>query len=334
MSRATAALLDEHWRAQARIGAGVSAQCLAQWSRVNPHSLEESGSAWLAWMLALVRGERHRSRSQAAAFYRLYRALETGHTLPPLSGEHVGETTTLGELREDWAQQTGTIRTPEPDDGEGIRLDGFDWPDEPEDAHDRAAVASLVSQGPAKLRQDVAQAATDQARGRLDDAGFLQELEDASQTAGRTSAGAADRETLRAGRDLIDRASKRDRRAVGWARVTDGNPCAFCAMLASRGAIYTSRATAAGGGRRKPKGSPDWRARANRRPPVALEDLTRYHNGCHCQTVPVFRRNDFMTDDAKRFDREWQEVTRGMTGAEARRAWRRHIDAQRYASQS
>ncbi|UQA92870.1 VG15 protein [Streptomyces halobius] len=294
---------------------------------MNPQSLAKSGAAWLAWMLALIRGERRRSRDQAAAFYRLYRALETGHTLPRLSGEHVGETTTLGELREDWAAQTDTIRTPEPDDSEEIRLDGFDWPEEPVEAHDRAAVASLVSQGPAKLRQGVAQAATEQTRGRLDDAGFLQELEDAVDTAGRTSAGAADREALRAGRDLIDQASKRDRRAVGWARVTDGNPCAFCAMLASRGAIYSSQATAAGGGRRKPRGSADGRVRANRRPPVSREDLTRYHYGCHCQTVPVFSRNDFMTPDARRFDREWREVTRGKAGAEARAAWRRHIES-------
>lgn len=43
VSRATAALMEEHWRAQARIGAGVSAHSLAQWSRVNPHSLESRG---------------------------------------------------------------------------------------------------------------------------------------------------------------------------------------------------------------------------------------------------------------------------------------------------
>ncbi|AKA08866.1 hypothetical protein SAZ_26395 [Streptomyces noursei ZPM] len=329
MRRATAALVEEHWQAQERIGAQVASQALAHWSRVNPHSLEESGAAWLAWMLALVRRERRRSRDQAAAFYRLYRALETGHTVPPLSGEYVGETTTLGELREDWADQADTIRTPEPDDGEEIRLDGFDWPEEPEEHHDRAAVASLISQGPAKVRQHLDQADTDEARGRLDDGGFLQELEDAVDTAGRSSAGAADREVLRGGRDLIDQASKQDRRVVGWARVTDGTPCAFCAMLASRGAMYTSQSTAAGGGRRKPKGAPDGRVRANRRPPVALEDLTRYHNGCHCQTVPIYSRNDFMTPQARDYDRQWQEVTRGMTGAEARRAWRRHIESSR-----
>ncbi|MER7988693.1 hypothetical protein ABTY53_24325 [Streptomyces noursei] len=325
MRTATAALVEEHWQAQERIGVRVAGQALVQWSRVNPHSLEESGAAWLA----LIRRERRRSRDQAAAFYRLYRALEAGHTVPPLSGEYVGETTTLGELREDRANQTDTIRTPEPDDDEEIRLDGFDWPKEPEEHHDRAAVASLVSQGPAKVRQRVDQADDGQARGRLDDGGFLQELEDAVDTAGRASAGAADREALRAGRDLIDQASKRDRRVVGWARVTDGNPCAWCAVLASRGAIYTSQVTAARGGRRKPKDSLDGRVRANRRPPVAREDLTRYHNGCHCQTVPVYSRNDFMTPQARAFDRQWQEVTRGMTGAEARRAWRRHIEASR-----
>ncbi|MGW1837075.1 VG15 protein [Streptomyces sp. NPDC002067] len=296
---------------------------------MSPHSLEESGSAWLAWMLAIVRSERRRSREQAAAFYRLYRALETGHTVPPLFGEHGRGTTTLGELREEWAACTGTARTPEPDDGQNIVLEGFDWPEEPVVAHDRAAVVSMASQGPAKVRERAARAVTEHRRGRLDDADFLQELEEGTATAGRSAATAADREALRAGRDLIDQASKRDRRAIGWARVTDGTPCAFCAMLASRGAIYSSQATAAGGGRRKPRGTGDGRARAHRRPPVSREDLTRYHNGCHCQTVPVFSRNDFMTPDARRFDREWREVTRGKAGAEARAAWRRHIESSR-----
>ncbi|WP_309248668.1 hypothetical protein [Streptomyces sp. MNP-20] len=297
---------------------------------MSPLSLTESGSAWLAVMLALIRGERRRSRDQAAAFLRLYRAVETGYTLPPLQDGPVADATTLGELREDWARVTDTVRTPEPDDADPIRIDGdFDWPEEPVESFDRAAVASLVSQGPAKLRDKVAQAATGQERGRLDDAGFLQELADAATTAGTGAASAADREAIRSGRDLIIRASQADKRVVGWARVTDGNPCAFCAMLASRGAIYTSRPTAAGGGRRKPAGSPDGRARRNRRPPVAVEDLTRYHYGCHCQVVPVYSRNDFLTPQARDYSRQWETVTRGKTGAEARAAWRRHIESNR-----
>ncbi len=123
-----------------------------------------------------------------------------------------------------------------------------------------------MSQGPAKVRQRLDQVDDDPDRRRLDDGGFLQESEDTVDTAGRASAGAADREALRAGRDLIDQASKQDRRVLGWARVTDGNPCAFCAML-------------------------------------------------------------FMTPQAPDYDRQWQAVTRGMTGAEARRAWRRRTAA-------
>jgi hypothetical protein len=40
------------------------------------------------------------------------------------------------------------------------------------------------------------------------------------------------------GRDTILAAVKHDGKAQGWARATGGNPCAFCAMLASRGPVY------------------------------------------------------------------------------------------------
>ena len=51
--------------------------------------------------------------------------------------------------------------------------------------------------------------------------------------------GAASRLVLNTGRDTIIDAVKKDRRALGWARVTDSAPCAFCAMLASRGPVYS-----------------------------------------------------------------------------------------------
>jgi hypothetical protein len=54
------------------------------------------------------------------------------------------------------------------------------------------------------------------------------------------------RQTLMGGRTTIARTAGRDRRAIGWRRVTDGNPCAFCAMLASRGPAYRSDASAGG----------------------------------------------------------------------------------------
>src|SRR5690606_37914962 len=48
------------------------------------------------------------------------------------------------------------------------------------------------------------------------------------------SARSAMRHALAGGRDLILEHVERDERALGWARVTSGSPCHFCAMLASR----------------------------------------------------------------------------------------------------
>lgn len=49
------------------------------------------------------------------------------------------------------------------------------------------------------------------------------------------------RQVMSGGRMMIDETTRRDKNAVGWRRVTDGNPCTFCAMLASRGPVYASK---------------------------------------------------------------------------------------------
>lgn len=54
------------------------------------------------------------------------------------------------------------------------------------------------------------------------------------------------RQSMMGGRLTVARTAGADRRAVGWRRVTDGNPCAFCAMLASRGPVYKDAAAADG----------------------------------------------------------------------------------------
>ena len=59
----------------------------------------------------------------------------------------------------------------------------------------------------------------------------------------RTS-GALTRHVLAGGRDALVLSTGEDRQAHGWARVTSRTPCAFCAMLASRGAAYRGEDTA------------------------------------------------------------------------------------------
>lgn len=61
----------------------------------------------------------------------------------------------------------------------------------------------------------------------------------AMQTALVRTSGTATRFVLEGGRDTIVLSSGADKKASGWARVTAGEPCAFCALLASRGPVYS-----------------------------------------------------------------------------------------------
>lgn len=66
----------------------------------------------------------------------------------------------------------------------------------------------------------------------------------AMQTAFVRTSGTSSRLVLNGGRDTVLLSSAEDGRARGWRRVTSGKACAFCAMLASRGAAYLSESTA------------------------------------------------------------------------------------------
>jgi hypothetical protein len=52
---------------------------------------------------------------------------------------------------------------------------------------------------------------------------------------------ASKRIILDGGREMLIEASRRDRNVEGWARITDGSSCAFCAMLVSRGPVYSEK---------------------------------------------------------------------------------------------
>lgn len=63
---------------------------------------------------------------------------------------------------------------------------------------------------------------------------------EAANTAGLAATIAAGKRIiLDGGREMLIEASRRDPNVEGWARVSDGGPCAFCAMLVSRGPVYS-----------------------------------------------------------------------------------------------
>lgn len=85
--------------------------------------------------------------------------------------------------------------------------------------------------------------------------------------------GATQRLVQDAGRQTIVDNVERDPSSPGWARMPIGETCKFCRMLASRGAVYTSRDKA-----------------------LFKEEGGRYHDWCDCEPVPVWSDADLPYD--------------------------------------
>lgn len=122
---------------------------------------------------------------------------------------------------------------------------------------------------------------------------------DAMAVALTDTSGEATRLVLGAGRDTLHGSIDADPKAHGYARVTDRSPCSFCAMLASRGAVYRSRQTAEG---------------------------KKYHGHCGCTAEPVYDLAAPPPPGADKFAALWNESTKGRSGREARIAFRRAIE--------
>lgn len=71
-----------------------------------------------------------------------------------------------------------------------------------------------------------------------------QDAQAAMQTALIRTSGTVTRFALAGGRDTLTQSVADDKAARGWARVTSGAPCAFCALLASRGVVFHAEDTA------------------------------------------------------------------------------------------
>lgn len=99
---------------------------------------------------------------------------------------------------------------------------------------------------------------------------------------GRTmSARAGMRHVLDGGRSTITQTVQADPQALGWARATSGKPCAFCAMVASRGPVYKSEGTA------------DFEP----------------HDGCSCSAEPVYREDAAWPAGSDRWSALWAEAS-------------------------
>ncbi|MGH3760260.1 hypothetical protein [Actinophytocola sp.] len=124
---------------------------------------------------------------------------------------------------------------------------------------------------------------------------------DTARAAISDAAGALARHVEQAGRDTITTAARLDRVALGWARVPTGREtCAFCWMLASRGPVYRTAASAG--------------------------EMTAWHDRCDCHVTPVFDRDTWDGRDTFRAAQQlWRDATRGHSGRDALNAFRRSL---------
>ena len=119
--------------------------------------------------------------------------------------------------------------------------------------------------------------------------------------------GAATRHVMNGGRDELDSAVREDPVALGYIRVTDGDPCYFCAMLASRGPVY------------------DDESFDQSDPRFIGAGEHKVHDHCGCGVEPVYSRKTKWPGKAKAAETAWVDLSRELGKVpsilEFRRRW-------------
>ena len=121
------------------------------------------------------------------------------------------------------------------------------------------------------------------------------------QAAQVNSTGAAVRQTLTGARNVTANVVKFDRRVLGYARYTDTNPCHFCALLASRGAVYSKESFA----------EADASFTSNKKAievPKEYVRISKVHNNCRCTLRPVYSKSQEFDADARHYRQQWKNV--------------------------
>lgn len=313
------------------IGAQTIEESLSLWDDVPATETARTAASFLERAVAMVMSRRERSRDLALAYYRLARALRTGTTIPdPRDPEPTY--VTLDQLRSEFAalsqptRQTPespppgplapapTADTPEPQVGveedadaeaDRIVIEELEELERQQEEADREAERiireDLESLGPANQERLVSKIDDGRPANEVD-----VERDSAHEKAGARQAASAERHAMNAGRGEVWDLASRDRRALGYVRLSrTGTPCGWCAMLLSRGAVYRSEASA------------------------TYDEGDMYHDNCHCYAEPIFTAEQYeqssLTALNRKYAEEWPRVTRGLSGKAAISAWRYYI---------
>ncbi|MFD0400154.1 hypothetical protein ACFVHI_18990 [Kitasatospora sp. NPDC127121] len=258
----------------------LAGEFAARWAEalaaVEARDLADSLTVLEAEYAAAIRESAAASRVLSVAFYRLVRALATGRVI---GGPGYRPGASLGSLWADFNRATGKRTGTGP--REPLPVDTRN----PFPAEDIARETDRVEE---TFRHQVADRVAKHERERkgsaaLDDAELVAWEREFLESLKTGSAGAGGMLVQDGGRDVIHTALQDDPGALGYYRKTDSSPCHFCALMASRGAVYKSKRTAAFGA----------------------------HPHCHCQAVPIFSRRYQLPAENGRFSRMWRDFGGG-----------------------
>lgn len=137
--------------------------------------------------------------------------------------------------------------------------------------------------------------------------GMLQRDTVRPNTALSTTLGTASRIVRTGADDTISATVEKDPVALGWYFHTDGDPCFWCALIASRGTVFKGDSFEA----------------SNRK--FIGDGTAKIHNNCACVLAPVFSKSQVLPD----INREARQVYENRGEGDALNAFRRAWEARK-----
>jgi hypothetical protein len=188
--------------------------------------------------------------------------------------------------------------------------DGFELPPMTE-LNLQALQTSLRVTGEVALKQRIAALPADSPGFDLQPSVSRALLEQAVELTAQDIAGAATRHVMNGGRDELQSAVAADPVALGYVRVTDSDPCFFCAMLASRGPVYGAESF------------------DDSDPRFIGEGEHKVHDHCQCATEPVYSRATEWPGRAREFEDMWIQLSEDLGRAPTALDWRRRYEGRK-----
>jgi hypothetical protein len=311
-------LVEQHRRAQIANRASFLREFLAAWGLLRTDDLDRAYPAWLRIVMRLIRAFRQTSADLALQHYREMRRL--GVPDPEIGMPEVDFD--LGNVVERAVRSRRThpeASVPARVVREARELRRSDRPARITihwDRADRAAERALRVTGPANIKYRIG-------RGEAPEKAARNALVDAS--------GSASRHVMNGGRGTTLTLVDNDPVALGWIRVTDGDPCYFCAMLASRGITWGRYARDSFSKKNSEFKGRDFEAEYDNDPRIIGRGQVKVHDHCACAIVEVFSPKDPYLAQANQYRDLWNQYIRGRYSSDvgpgrqsdAVKAWRR-----------